>query len=237
MLLIAHRGASGHAPENTLAAFRLALEMGAEAVEFDVHQTADRELAVIHDEDLRRVAGRGEQIRDLTWQELLRFDVGSWFDPRFHDEKVPRLEQVFDLLSGKAELHLEIKAGSSVYPGIEESVVAFLRRRRALQSCLVSSFDHRALSAVRALEPRTRLGYLLGDTPLERAWKEIKELKAESLNLSRRQACPKTAAACHRRGLKLLVYTVNEAEEARRLAGMRADGVFSNYPELLSRDR
>jgi len=235
MRLIAHRGASGLAPENTLAAFQLALEQGATAVEFDVHQAADKELVVIHDEDLRRTAGRPEHIRDLSWQELCRFDVGSWFDGRFAAERVPRLDEVLDLIGKKAEVHLEIKRGSRCYPGIEGRVVGTLRRRRALKACVVSSFDHQALNAVRELEPRLRLGYLLGETPWKEAEEEMKALRAESLNLGRQQVSAVRVTSSHRRHLKVLVYTVNDAAEARRLKGMGVDGVFSNFPRLLEK--
>jgi glycerophosphoryl diester phosphodiesterase len=236
MRLIAHRGASGLAPENTLAAFRLALELGARAVELDVHQAADKELVVIHDEDLRRTAGRSEHIRDLSWQELCRFDVGSWFDPRFSGERVPRLEETLDLVGKKAETHLELKHGSRRYPGIEARLVELLRRRRALRGCVISSFDHGALRAVRELEPKARLGYLLGETRLEDAWAEIKTLRAESLNLGRRQVDAARVAAAHRRRLKVLVYTVDDAAEARRLKKMGVDGIFSDLPRLLEED-
>jgi glycerophosphoryl diester phosphodiesterase len=235
MQLIAHRGASGLAPENTLASFRLALEQGAEAVEFDVHQAADKELVVIHDESLRRTAGRPEQIRDLSWQELCRFDVGCWFDRRFLGERIPQLGEVMDLVGKKVEVHLEIKRGSSYYSGIEGRVVELLRRRRSLKACVVSSFDHQALRAVRALEPKARLGYLLGDTPLDAAWEEIKELSAESLHLSLRQLNAARVAGAHRRRLRVLVYTVNDAAEARRLMKMGVDGVFTNFPRLLEK--
>ncbi|HAM34899.1 MAG TPA: hypothetical protein DEB40_04860 [Elusimicrobia bacterium] len=233
MRLIAHRGASGLAPENTMAAFRLALELGSKAIELDVHQTADKELVILHDEDLRRVAARPEQIRDLSWQELCRFEAGGWFDPRFRGEPVPRLEEVIDLVKGKAELHLELKRGSSYYRGVEGRLVELVRQRRALKTCVFSSFDHAALFTIRALEPRARIGYLLGETPLETAWGELKELGAESLHLSRRQATAQRVASCHRRRLKILVYTVNDADEARRLEAMGVDGIFSNFPQLL----
>jgi len=235
MRVIAHRGASGLAPENTLAAFRLALELGARAVEFDVHQAADKELVVIHDADLRRTAGRAEHIRDLSWQELCRFDVGSWFDRRFSGERIPRLDEVLDLVGRKVEVHLELKRGSGWYSGIESRVVELLRRRRALKTCVVSSFDHRALRAVRALEPKLRLGYLLGETSLDAAWAEMKELKVESLHISRRQANAARVAGGHRRRLQVLVYTVDDAAEARRLQKMGVDAVFSDFPQLLER--
>jgi glycerophosphoryl diester phosphodiesterase len=233
MRLIAHRGASGLAPENTLAAFRLALRSGAEALELDVHQTADKELVVLHDEDLRRVAGRPEAVRDLTWQELCRFDVGNWFDPKFQGERVPRLEEIFDLVGQRAELHIELKRGSRLYPGIEKAVLKLLLRRRALKSCVVSSFDHEALFTIRALAPRLRLGYLLGATWLPKAWREIKALAAESLNLSSRQATSERVRAAHRRGTRVLVYTVNDVEAARRMKRLGVDGIYSNFPELL----
>lgn len=232
MQIIAHRGASGYAPENTLAAIRLALEQGARAVEIDVHQTRDHELVVLHDENLKRVGRKKGKIKDLRLSELAGVDVGSWFNRRFQAERVPRLEQVLDLLEGRAELHLEIKRGSGFYPGIEERVVDLLHKRRALKTTLVSSFDHAALYSVRSLDPAVRLGYLLGLTRLPTAFRETSELKAESLNISMRQASARRVRAAHARGLKVLVYTVNEAAHAVRLEKMGVDAVFSNFPDL-----
>ena len=233
MRLIAHRGASGHAPENTMAAFRLALEMGAQAVEFDVHQTKDHELVVLHDVDLKRVAGRKAQVRDLTWKELSQVDVGSWRDRAFAAERVPRLSDVYDLIQGKAELHLEIKKGTSLYPGIEERVVDLIQKRKAWAATVVSSFDHAALYLVRWLDARARLGYLLGLTPMRTAYREMAEIKAESLNLSVRQVDAGKVRACHEKGLKVLVYTPNERKALDRLDKMGVDGVFCNFPELM----
>lgn len=230
--LIAHRGASGHAPENTMAAFRLALEMGAQAIELDVHQSKDHELVVIHDEDLRRVGRRAARVRDLTAAELARADVGSWFDRRFSSEGVPTLAEVCDLVLGKAELHIEIKRGSTLYPGIEERVVDLIQRRKAWARTLVSSFDHAALYMARSLDEKLRLGYLLGVTPLRTAWRELSELKAESLNLSRRQADARKLRLCRQKGFKMLVYTVNTQRELDKLVKLGVDGVFCNFPEL-----
>jgi len=232
MLVIAHRGASGHAPENTLAAFRLALEMGAKALEFDVHQTKDGELVVIHDDDFKRVGRRKAKVGALSLGEIQAIDVGSWMGNGFGGERAPTLAQVYDLAQGRAEIHLEIKHGASVYPGIEARVLAFLERRRALAQTLISSFDHRALFSVRGLEPRARIGYLLGLTPMPKAWREMEWMRAESLNLSQRQASARRVRAAHDRGLKVLVYTVTKQQELDRLAGLGVDGAFCNYPEL-----
>lgn len=232
MQLIAHRGASAHAPENTLGAFKLALEMGAKAVELDVHQTRDHELVVIHDESLKRTGGWKAEIRKLSMEDLAPIDVGSWFHKRFATERVPRLEEAWDLIGPSTELHLEIKAGSKLYPGIEERVVDLIQRRKAWARTLVSSFDHAALYLVRSLDARVRIGYLLGLTPMRTAWREMKELKAESLNCSARQIDARRVRECRQRGLRVLVYTVNTQKEATRLAKLGVDGIFTNFPEL-----
>jgi glycerophosphoryl diester phosphodiesterase len=233
MLVIAHRGASGHAPENTLAAFRLALKMGAKAFEFDVHQTLDRELVVVHDDNLRRCGGDKRRLKNVRWQgDAERIDVGSWFDARFAGERLPRLDDVYDLAPETVELHLEIKHGSSIYPGIEGRVLDLIRRRGGLCRTLVSSFDHAALRSVRALDGTARVGYLLGLSTLKTVFREMKALAAESLNLSARQATARAVKAAHDRGFKVLVYTVNTPMERDRLAALGVDGIFSNYPEL-----
>jgi len=234
MLVIAHRGASGHAPENTLAAFRLALQMGAQAIEFDVHQTLDHELVVGHDDDLKRCGGGDKRrMKNIHWEnEAEKIDVGSWFDKRFAGERLPRLDDVFDLVPPSVELHLEIKHGSSVYPGIEERVVDLIHHRGGLRRTLVSSFDHEALYSVRSLDEKVRLGYLLGLNTLRTAFKEMKELSAESLNLSARQATARAVKGAHDRGWKVYVYTVNTPAERDRLNALGVDGIFCNYPEL-----
>lgn len=233
MLVIAHRGASGHAPENTLAAFRLALGMGAKAIEFDVHQTLDHELVVGHDDDLRRCGRDKRRMKNLHWEdEAENVDVGSWFGKRFAGERLPRLGDVYDLVPPEVELHLEIKHGSSVYPGIEERIVDLIHHRGGLRRTLVSSFDHAALYSVRSLDEKVRLGYLLGLTTLKTAFKEMKEISAESLNLSARQVTARAVKAAHDRGFKVLVYTVNTPAERDRLNALGVDGIFCNYPEL-----
>ena len=231
--LIAHRGASGYAPENTLAAFERALAMGARRMEFDVQQTRDGRLVVVHDEDLRRVAGVRRRIGAIAYAELSRLDVGSWFDPRFAGERVPLLEEVLDLAAGKAELDLEIKQAARPYPGIEERVVRLLRSRRDWDGrVVISSFNHDTLCLVRTLDRSARLGYLVGSTRRPAALREAAELGCESVHMSARQVDPAWVSAVHRLGQKVLVYTVNEPEERRRLAGLGVDAVFTNFPDL-----
>jgi glycerophosphoryl diester phosphodiesterase len=232
MLVIAHRGASGHAPENTMAAFLRSLAMGAKAIELDVHQTLDHELVVAHDDDLKRCGADKRRLRNVHWEDVAKLDVGSWFGKSFKDERLPRLEDVYDILPKNVELHVEIKRGSSVYPGIEERVVDLIHKRGANARTLVSSFDHAALYSVRSIDEKIRLGYLLGLTTLRTAFAEMKDIAAESLNLSARQTTARVVKAAHERDYKVLVYTVNKPQERDRLAALGVDGIFSNYPEL-----
>ena len=232
MLVIAHRGASGHAPENTMASFLRALAMGAPAIELDVHQTLDHELVVAHDDDLKRCGRDKRRIKNVHWHDIAGIDVGSWFDKSFTGERLPRLEDVFDILPKTVELHVEIKRGSSVYPGIEERVLDLIHKRNASARVLISSFDHAALYSVRSIDEKVRIGYLLGLTTLQTAMREMKEIDAESLNLSVRQTTARAVKAVHDRGRKLLVYTVNTPVERDRLQKLGVDGIFCNYPEL-----
>lgn len=232
MLVIAHRGASGHAPENTMAAFLRALAMGAPAIELDVHQTLDHQLVVAHDDDLKRCGRDKRRLKNVHWEDIEKLDVGSWFSKDFAGERLPRLDDVYDILPKNVELHVEIKRGSSVYPGIEERVVDLIHKRGAGARTLVSSFDHAALYSIRSLDEKVRLGYLLGLTTMRTALREMKEIDAESLNISSRQVTARIVKAAHERGRRVLVYTVNTPAERDKLLAMGVDGIFCNYPEL-----
>ncbi len=234
MQIIAHRGASAYAPENTLAAFRLALEMGAKAIEFDVHQTRDGKLVVMHDDNFKRVAGRKLRVRRLNLSEARKFDVGSWFDPIYKKERLPTLEEVLGLIGRRAELYIEIKAGSRRYPGIEGRVVDLVRKRGLAGRAVISSFDHKALYEARALAPELRIGILMGLTPFRLTVKSALKLDAESFHLSLRKITPGRLKFAQERGLRVLVYTVNAAGDLERLEDMGVDGVFSNHPDIAS---
>lgn len=234
--LIAHRGASGYAPENTLAAFAKALEIGAESIEFDVQQTKDGELVVIHDIDLRRVAGARRFVGKMSWYDLSQWDVGSWFDPRFKGERVPRLQDLLDLVERKGrliELQLEIKDGRKPYEGIEKRILDLLRSRPQWEGkVVISSFNHGALRRVRELDPHIRLGYLVGLTRRPKAIKEVEALRCESVHLSRRQVDRYWVEAIRKSGRKTFVYTVNDRAELERMRALGVDAIFTNFPDI-----
>lgn len=232
MEFIAHRGASAHAPENTLASFKKALDLAVAAIELDIALSRDEKLVVIHDPDLERVAGKRGRVEDFTARELKETDVGSWFDKKYSGEGVPSLEDVFQLVGKKATLHIEMKGGCGFYPGIEKKLAQWLKRRDPPRENLISSFDHEALYHLRRLDKKARIGYLLGRTSLSRAFQEMAELKAESLNLSLNQVNAKIVSECRSRGLKVLVYTVNSRRDVVSLKRLGVDGIFTNFPEL-----
>lgn len=235
MRLIAHRGLSGLHPENTMSSFRAALRAGAAAVEFDVQQSSDGVLVVVHDPVLSRLCGLRRKVGDLPARRLSSLDAGRWFSSRFAGERIPRLEEVMGLLGGRVEVHLEIKQPpDDAYEGIEGRVCALLSSRPDwMKRTVVSSFDHEALVRVRALRPEVRLGLLAGPQAREDALRRASGLGCESVHLGRRQADRDWVRRAHCRGLRVLVYTVNERREFERLRALGADGVFTDRLDAL----
>jgi len=231
--LIAHRGASGTHPENTMAAFRAAWEKGVFAFEFDVQRAKDGTLVVVHDDTLDRTAGDSRAVRDLTAAQLKALDAGAWFDSAFRGERIPTLEELAAAAPSCCELQLEIKQADPVYAGIERDVLAFLDARPGLKArTAVSSFHHETLKALRALDPKVRIGLLPGKLPLEPSFALAAELAAESVHVNLERLTPEWSARAKEAGLKLYVYTIVKPAQAARAAALGADGIFSNFPDI-----
>lgn len=233
MNVIAHRGASAYAPENTLAAFREAIRIGTRSCEFDVQQTHDNTLVVLHDSDLRRVGNINARVNQLSLRELQDIDVGKWFSKTFVGERVPTLWQVLKLLRKLQTIHLEIKTDKIHYRGIEQRVVHKTHQAGVWSRTIISSFNHRTLHRVRTLSVDARLGYLVGSTAIHRAIREATKLRCESVHVSTRQVNLAWVNEVHHAGMKINVYTVNTISEARKLNRLGVDGIFSNRPNLL----
>ncbi len=239
-LVIAHRGDSAHAPENTLAAFRAALDAGADMVEFDVGLTRDLVPVVLHDATLDRTTdGRGKL---AAWflEDIARLDAGSWFGPRFAGEPIPTLEQALDLLAGRAEVNIEVKPEVLEQVSPEQAAALVLgpvRQRGLLGYALFSSFAPAVLDALRAAEPAARVGVLADrGYPLPAIAARLRELGAASYNPDERDLTPDLAAAVHAAGALLLPWARrgrNTAETMRRALELGADGFFADDPALL----
>ncbi|HHQ4757180.1 TPA: glycerophosphodiester phosphodiesterase [Aeromonas hydrophila] len=222
MQIIAHRGASGLAPENTLKAIRLALTLGAGAIEIDV-QLADGELWVFHDRRLERCTDGSGVLTAQSRAYLASLDAGE-------GEGIPTLWQVMEAIAGQAELHIELKGSQTA------DEVARLTRRAEAElgfgptQWVVSSFHHPELASFAALRPDIRLGALTSTIPLTLA-KFAAELGAWSLNCDVDFVDQALVQDAHKRGLKVLVYTVDEPADQAMLAAIGVDGIFTNRPD------
>ncbi|MFH1619732.1 MAG: glycerophosphodiester phosphodiesterase family protein [bacterium] len=235
MKLIAHRGASGYAPENTLAAFRLARIMGMESFEFDVHMTRDGVLVVHHDYDLTRTAGIKKSIRSLDYRELSRINVTGGGAGGFTFQRVPRLDEVLDDIEGCSGLvNFELKNDGNAYPGIEEKVLAeALAVKSRTGPALFSSFDFPTLKRMRMLDRKARLGLLVRHSRISAAVKKALKIGAWSMHLHRRFVSARRVESVHRAGMKVFVYTVNDRTLALLMRKIGVDGIFTNYPDIM----
>lgn len=220
--LWAHRGASGRAPENTLAAFRAALEDGADGIELDVHLSRDGVPVVIHDATLdRTTSGRGTvAARDL--QELQQLDAGSWFGPAFAGEGLPTLEEVFAWAGDRLILNVEIKDTAA------GQAVLTLHRFHPAVPVLVSSFDHRLLAQLRRQDATLPLAFLCESRFWHRALARAVAAGARSFHPRADRTSRQLVRACHRQGLRVYPWTVDGPEQARMLLRKGVDGFFSN---------
>jgi glycerophosphoryl diester phosphodiesterase len=227
VLNIAHRGASGRFPENTLRAFDAAIDASAQMCELDVQLTSDGALVVIHDEKVERTTdGRGA-VRSMTLDELKRLDAGVRFGPEFQGERIPALAEVMALTDGRCGLNIELKGA-----GVERKVCELIVERRALVTAMVSSFDWDALAIVRHFEPRVRVGLFGSQWPARMVGAAF-ELKAESINPRSDIVTEDLCIAAHERNLRVYTWTVDEPGEMRRLIAFGVDGIMTNYPERL----
>lgn len=236
--VVAHRGLSAAAPENTLAAFRLALEAGADVLELDVHLTRDERIAVIHDRTLQRTTTGNGPVGAYTSTEIAAFDAGSWFDPTFASERVPMLDDVLVLTAGRCWLNIELKSHwfDRVPPETYvRRVVDVVRSHGALERVCFSSFDGDLVKRIRALEPGAVTGVLYN---WHRDFWRVPSAIAERCNasificswteLTRRRLADAKAA-----GLGVAVYTVNDPDEAIRQAERGVDVLISDAPDRI----
>ena len=256
MKIWAHRGASGHAPENTLAAFELAEELGADGIELDVQLTRDGIPVVIHDERVDRVADGTGLVRDFTLQELRGLNVNKNF-PAYGRTEIPTLSEVYDWIKHTdLTVNLELKNGQIDYEGLEEKVLRLAEEKGIADQILYSSFNHRSMLRLKRLWPAARIAFLYSDGFLDMAaygvrygaWALHPSLanilsdkpaagrdgRSEG-NASGSSAFPSSASRlieeCHQKGLRVHVWTVNEKTDMQRLKEWGADAVITNFVE------
>jgi glycerophosphoryl diester phosphodiesterase len=233
VLIVAHRGSSGLAPENTMAAFKLAIDEGADMIELDVRLTRDGELVIIHDRTLRRTTDGKGAVFGHRLDALKQFDAGSWFAPRFKDERIPTLREALAILPSYMKLNIEVKTD-----GERRRTECTRRLSDALHSdpvrsrLIVSSFDHRFLRQLRRFDPSLNLGVLywpvrdLGKKPSHFQ----RTIGATTFACSHTQLRKRWVKDAHDHGMHVACYTVNTERQLRRMVRYSVDAVITNVP-------
>lgn len=228
-LIYAHRGASGHAPENTMAAFRLALEEGADGIELDVQMSADNRLVVIHDETLDRTTNGKGMVAGHAWEELRGLDA-SFGQTAYRGEAIPLLSQVLELLASTSmELNIELKNGIVPYEGMEEAVIRMVREYGMERRVVLSSFNHYSIVRLTALAPEIERAILYAEG-LYRPWEYAAVVGARSLHPHYLAVTPEIVMNARLAGVKVRPWTVNGDEDYRRMAKAGVDAVITNFP-------
>jgi glycerophosphoryl diester phosphodiesterase len=234
-LNIAHRGASYDAPENTLAAFDLALRLGADGIELDVRLSADGVPVVIHDATLDRTTdGRGP-VSAWRWPELRSLDAGSWFDSQYARQRIPSLEDVFAAFGERLLYVIELKTNSLRDHRLEQAVIAIIQRHGLADQVILASLNPFALRRVRRLLPQIAVGLLISPhQPLYLRWTRLGTvMRYASRLLHHTLIDANTVAWARRYGYRLHAWTVDEPDEMMRLAALGVDAILTNRPDVL----
>jgi glycerophosphoryl diester phosphodiesterase len=228
VLNIAHRGASGTFPENTLSAFRAAIDAGADMCELDVQLTRDAAVVVIHDETVNRTTDGAGEVAALTLEEIQRLDAGAKFKGgKVKTERIPTLDEVFAVISGKCGLNIELKGG-----GVEARVAAIMQARNAFADSIVSSFNWDYLKKIQTLHFNIRIALLAEEKPVDLMMNAV-AMRAHAINPRWDMVTADLCKAAHERGLKVYTWTVDADARMRALAECGVDGIMTNYPERL----
>ncbi len=224
--VIAHRGASAEAPENTLAAFRLAIDQEADFIELDVQESADGEVVVVHDSDLMKLGGPPEKIWELTAAELKAVDIGGRVDPKYAGEGVPTLAEVLAVAKGRVGVVVELKSYGH-NDRLEEKVAALVEAAGMEKACLFMSLDHAMVAKMKRLRPDWRVGLLAA-----KALGNILTVPSDFLAVEAGMANARFVRKAHRAGRDVYVWTVNDPAPILMAMSVGVDGLISDRPAL-----
>lgn len=227
-IVTAHRGFSAAAPENTLPAFQLAIDQGCERAELDVQMTKDGVVMVTHDTNMRRCAGRSQNIYDLTYDEVRKLDAGRWFGKKYAGTKVPTLAEVLDLCKGKIELNIEIKPNAAT-PELEAETLRIIREKGFENNCVITSQSYETLCKVKELAPGISTGYILAlgvgsyyDLPA-----------ADFFSVESTFITSGMVQQVHLHGKTVSAWTVNREEDASDLLSLGVDDIITDKPGMV----
>jgi glycerophosphoryl diester phosphodiesterase len=236
----AHRGASAHAPENTIEAFQLALDQGAKFIEFDVKLSADKNVVVIHDQTVDRTTNGKGRVNSLSLHEIKQLDAGSWFDDRFRGAKIPTLDEVFEILGRKLFMNVELTNYATPTDALVERVALSVKKHGMEKSVIFSSFFPMNLIRTKRLLPDVPRGQLVFPGKAgwwQRLWGGLIDVQANHPYTS--DVTGESVIQAHHHQRLVHVWTVNKPDDMRRLCGLGVDGFFTDDPlvakEVLAR--
>ncbi len=229
--IIAHRGFSDIAPENTLIAFQKAIEIGADYFELDVHQTKDGILVVIHDNTVNRTSSNNKtgKIRELDYSEILGVKVGysKKFDAQFPDEKIPTLEEALQLAKGKIKVCVELKTD-----GIVNEVDKLIRELDMIEEVIIFAFNDKSLVNIKKLNPEVKT-LLLKNYANIKTLDFVKEINANAIGVGYdTKITKKFVLYAHKNNIKVFKWTVNKEQKMKELIDLQIDGIITNKPDL-----
>jgi len=231
LLRVGHRGAKGHAPENTMISFMMGTDMGVSAVETDVHLSKDGEVVLIHDHTVDRTANGHGFVKDLTLAELKKLDAGSWYDARFAGERIPTLAELLAWAKDRVGVAIEIKNGPIYYPGIAEKTIRLLREHGMERQVILISFDHFVLREAKQIAPEIATGILYVGGLVD-AVAAARAALADALHPNWAFVTPELVRTVHEVGLAISPWNPNDLPTLRMLSQMGVDSVGTDYPEL-----
>ena len=228
LTVIAHRGASRAAPENTLSAMKKAIEFGADYAECDVSQTKDGEIVLFHDEEMERTTGKEGMVWDYTLAELKEMEAGSWFKEEFKGEPIPTLREVVRLVKGRIKLNIEVK-GSAKDLVSTQKVVDIIHSEGIETECMVTSFEKSVIVKVKEIAPDLLTGFIFD----EEHPADIFEGSWEYVCCKRTIVDKAFVQEAHRKGKKIFVWTVNYPAEMKKFIDLGVDGIITDVPDVL----
>jgi len=236
MLVIAHRGSSQKAPENTLPAIKKAVRDGADMIEIDVQLTKDQRVVVIHDEWLHRTTNGEGFVFQTPLETIKKLDAGSWFNPRYKGTQVPTLEEVLDFVKDHAiQLQIELKNSLIPYPGLEEKVIQLIKLYNLEDRVILSSFRQNSLLLCKQLAPEIRRG-LLCWSATESIYHQEKWSRLELYSIHPNILLLHSKfASFQEKGYKIFPYVIERKRELQKCIQLNMDGVFTNSPSIVKK--
>lgn len=214
---IAHRGWSSIAPENTISAFKRAMQYpGVEMIELDVQLTKDNQAVIIHDQKLNRTTNGQGYVGQYTVQELKRLDAGSWYSDEFIGEQIPTLEEVLELCKDKIKLNIELKALPGQYVQLEETVASCLQNQKMEKNVFISSFDNHRISKIKEILPEVNVGLVIHTNPFLLV-EQLKHSGSSFISVSRHFLHKGMVEQLHKEAIQVMTWTVNSVKEIKQI--------------------